>query len=321
MGSQSEGINQNNLAAMLTAIGKATGMGFAAIVQLTNNRNILYLVKDDIQLGLLPGDEMVGEAGFASYLATPIVKKDGQVFGSLCVIDSKPVAHNKTAITHMLELFAALIAYHLQEQHELELAARRDKFIAAMGHDIRNPVAAVLNVAELLLRLPGEERVQKMGTIIQRSTNRMKGLIENMLDFARGHLGNGIKLEWSEEPLAESFTKLVEELRASSPSYQIEFAINLETTFSCDGRRMVQLLSNLISNAIRHGIDGEPVQVQVSADAKEFLMRITSKGEKIDVDLLSLDLYVASQIAEAHQGQLEVTSTDEFICFTFKMPI
>lgn len=370
---------------LLEVVCKMTGMGFAAIARVTEDRWVACAVRDEIEFGLLPGGELKVDTtlcheirqhknpivishvakdslyahhhtpqmyGLQSYISIPIITKSGQFFGTLCAIDPNPADLNKVEIINMFGLFAELIAFHLRALEELankeqqlieakNTAELRDKFIAILGHDLRNPVAAVLNVAELLLRMPVEDRVKKMATIVHRSTNRMSGLIENILDFARGHLGNGIKLELSEnEPLEEIFSQIVEELRTVSPDYKIEIVFNLRKTFSCDGKRMAQLLSNLLSNALTHGKTGEHVQVLAQADEEGFLLSVTNKGDKIEKQImdklfqpfyrgdieptqqgLGLGLYIASEIAKAHKGTLEVNSSVAFTCFTFKMKI
>ncbi|HTN00156.1 MAG TPA: HAMP domain-containing sensor histidine kinase [Pedobacter sp.] len=356
------------VASMLEVICKVTGMGFAAIARITEDRWIACSIRDEINFGLLPGDELDVKTIFSheipqhnqvivvgqepqSYISIPIFTKKGQFFGTLCAIGSAPSSINKAEIIGMFELFADLISFHLHTQEDAAIkeqqlieakntAELRDKVIAILGHDLRNPVAAILNVAELLLRLPVEERVKKMATIIQRSTNRMKELIENMLDFARGHLGNGIKLDLCEEPLEEILLQIVEDYLAVSPAYKIEISLDLKQTFSCDGKRIAQLLGNLLSNALTYGKSGEPVQVLVYTNENQFVLSVTNKGNKItdkirsalfqpfyrgDIEPseqgLGLGLYIASEIAKAHHGKLDVTSSDEFTCFTFTMPI
>jgi len=290
--------------------------------------------------------------GLQSYISIPIVTKDGAFFGTLCAIDSKPAQINKVEIISMFKLFAELIAFHLQAKQELankeaeileakKTAELRDKFIAILGHDLRNPVGAVLNVAELLLRMPTDDRVKKMAGIVKSSTQRMRILIENILDFARGHLGEGIQVYLSdEEPLEEMLLQIVEELRLVSPDYRIETDFKLMRSFSCDGKRIAQLLSNILSNALTHGEKGELVKVVAHTQADEFLLSVTNKGKQIDARIvdrlfqpfyqgdieptrqgLGLGLYIASEIAKAHKGKLEVYSTEELTCFTFKMNI
>jgi signal transduction histidine kinase len=312
---------------LLEVVCRTTGMGFAAIARVTEDRWVACAVRDEIQFGLLPGGELKVETtlcheirqhkmpividhvakdavyanhhtpktyGLQSYISIPITTKGGQFFGTLCAIDPNPADINKAEIINMFVLFADLIAFHLHAIEELaqkeaqlieakKTAELRDKFIAILGHDLRNPVGAILNVSELILRLPVEDRVKRMATIVQTSTQRMRILIENMLDFARGHLGEGIKLQLStDEPLEEMLLHIVEELKLVSPESKIETKFTFEQTFNCDGKRLAQLFSNLLSNALAHGKKEATVQVVASAKVDEFILSVTNEGDKID---------------------------------------
>lgn len=288
--------------------------------------------------------------GLQSYISLPIITKGGQFFGTLCAIDPHPTSIDRPEIINMFSLFADLIAFHLYTDEQLKLKDKqlkeerkitmlRDKFIAILGHDLRNPVGAVLNVAELLLRMPVEDRVKRMAVIIQNSTYRMKALIENILDFARGHLGEGIKLKLSaDETLAELLMQVVTELRLVSPTHVIITSFDIKQPFNCDPRRIAQLLGNLLSNAIIHGKKDEAIEVDVISDADEFFLSVSNKGDKISERVmnrlfqpfyrgvlepkqqgLGLGLYIAAEIAKAHHGKLEVHSTTEKTSFTLKI--
>lgn len=100
--------------------------------------------------------------GFKSYISLPIIRKDGSFFGTLCAIDPKPAQLNNPETIGMFRLYADLIAFHLQAveqiqiaeerlKEELKVAELREQFIAILGHDLRNPVGAIANCAQLLL--------------------------------------------------------------------------------------------------------------------------------------------------------------------------
>jgi hypothetical protein len=263
--------------------------------------------------------------------------KDGSFFGTLCAIDPRPAKVNTPETIGMFTLFAELIAFHLNAieqlaisesnlQEERKTAELRDQFIAILGHDLRNPVGAVLNVAQLLLRMPLDERVKRLATIVQDSTYRIKGLIDNILDFASGRLGGGIVLTRNDnEPLQDILTQVITELNVIWPERIIETRFNLTEPVNCDGRRIAQLFSNLLGNALTHGKADAPVTVKAASTAGEFILAISNSGNKIPdavVDrLFQPFLYIASAIARAHGGTLTVCSTDEETCFTLQMPV
>jgi signal transduction histidine kinase len=289
--------------------------------------------------------------GFQSYISIPIYLKTGEFFGTLCAIDPKPAELNSTATINMFKLFTDLISFHinavqqlkvaesslLEERHTAEL---REQFIAILGHDLRNPVGAVLNVAQMLLRMPLDERVKRLANILQDSSYRMKALIENILDFARGRLGEGIILcRTDNEPIEKLLNQVIIELQVIWPDKTIQTNFNLNAPVNCDCKRISQLLSNILGNALTHGKKDMPVLVDVFSDEKEFKIAVTNAGRKIPEEIMSrlfhpfsrgevepnqqglgLGLYIASEIARAHDGTLTVRSNDQETTFTFSMP-
>jgi signal transduction histidine kinase len=289
--------------------------------------------------------------GFQSYISMPIMLKDGSFFGTLCAIDPRPARLNNPETIGMFKLFAELIAFHLDAierlntselnlQEERKTAELRDQFIAILGHDLRNPVGAVSNVAQLLLRMPVDERVKRLATIIQDSSFRMKGLIDNMLDFASGKLGGGITLNRNtNEPLEEILMQVLTELKVIWPDRTINAQFNLDEPVNCDGKRIAQLFSNLLSNALTHGQKDAPVSITAVSTKQAFILAVNNAGNKIPDKMvenlfqpfsrgeadsskqgLGLGLFIASEIANAHGGTLTVCSTDENTCFTLQIP-
>ena len=290
--------------------------------------------------------------GFQSYISFPIMLKDGRFFGTLCAIDPHPALLKNTQVTGMFRLFAELIAFHLDAQDRLALselrlseerrtAELREQFIAILGHDLGNPVGAVLNVAQMLLRIPGDERVKRLANILQNSSYRMKALIENILDFARGRLGEGIILNRSDDPhVEEALKQVITELEIIWPDKIIHSNFNITGYINCDVKRLSQVVSNLLGNALIHGKKDSPVTMnaisagtgftiqvinegdQIPAAVREKLFRPFSRGEVVpNQQGLGLGLYIASEIARAHSGTLTVTSDDNETVFTFTIPL
>lgn len=288
--------------------------------------------------------------GFQSYISLPIYRKDGTFFGTLCAIDPNPAMLNNPETIEMFSLFADLISFHLNvveevAQVELELAEEkrtselREQFIAILGHDLRNPLGAISNSAQMMLRLPLNDLHTKLAHIVKNSSYRMNGLIENLLDFARGRLGEGIVLEKERHENIDLVLKeVVSELQTVWPEREIYLSTNLRKPIHCDSRRIAQLFSNLLGNALTHGDKAFPVHVQAESLNDSFTLSVTNKGEKIpesvqehlfqpfsrgkisqDKEGLGLGLYIASEIAIAHQGRLLVNSDEENTCFTLHL--
>ncbi len=370
---------------LLDVVCRTTGMGFAAIARVTEDRWVTCSTRDQIAFGLKPGDELKVETTlcndirqskdiividhvdkddiyckhptpamykFQSYISVPIIKKDGSFFGTLCSIDPKPAKVNRPEITGMFELFAELISFHLNAieeledteaklKHELETSELREQFIAILGHDLKNPVGTTRMSAELLLKMNLDERATKYAGIIKSTSFRMEGLIDNLLDFARGRLGEGIQLkkEINNKLLLESVEQVIKEIQAMAPESQLDVNIQLDYEVNCDRERVAQLFSNLLGNAITHGAPDKPIQVEIVSTKNMFSLAVKNQGEKIpQVAMdhlfqpfyrqnlsshkqgLGLGLYISSEIANAHGGQMNVASSAQETVFTFIMP-
>ena len=204
--------------------------------------------------------------GFQSYISVPILLPNGSFFGTLCAIDPKPRMLNTPEVIGMFKLFAELIAFHLDANTRLatteatllrqgEQAELREQFIAVLGHDLRNPLMAISAGVTMLIRRP--ERAAAISASIQQSVSRMAGLINNVLDFARGRLGGGLSLHRdASDALQQTLTQIIDEMRTSYPGRSVEAAFALEEPVYCDRDRLAQLFSNLLGNAMTHGAPG-----------------------------------------------------------------
>jgi len=288
--------------------------------------------------------------GFQSYISMPIFRKDGSFFGTLCAIDSRPHHLRKPETIGMFKLFAELVAFHLEAGERLAateadlLGERRsselrEQFIAVLGHDLRNPLASVDAGARLLQKTPLNDKAVAIVAMIQNSVRRMSGLIDNVLDLARGRLGGGIMLNRTTQPLAAALDQVIAELRTIHPERRIDVALSLDEPVNCDRIRGAQLFSNLLGNALTYGTPDQPVRVHAAATRDLFALSVSNAGEQIPATALDrlfqpfargdvrpnqqglgLGLYIASEIAKAHGGRIDVTSTPAETCFTFRMP-
>jgi signal transduction histidine kinase len=288
--------------------------------------------------------------GFQSYISIPIKRKDGSFFGTLCSIDPNPNKLNTPETIGMFTLFADLISQHLANLDDLtETAAQlieerktaelREQFIAILGHDLRNPISAVSNVSQLLMRMPLDERVMRLANILKDASFRMKGLIDNVMDFASGRMGGGIVLVKDGNDIEKTVQQVIEELSVIYPESKFETSFNLNDAVNHDGKRIAQYVSNILANALVHGKKNEPVKIAATSNNGLFTLTVTNNGPKIpDTAMerlfqpfargqakkgqqgLGLGLYIASQIANAHNGNIEVLSTGEETSFTLRMP-
>ncbi|EKT4450264.1 GAF domain-containing sensor histidine kinase [Pseudomonas putida] len=359
---------------ILNMVKHVTGMRFAAIARVTETKWVACAVDDSIDFGLMPGGELVLETticheirqhhkpvifkhasehpvysahhtprtyGLESYVSIPIIRTNGDFFGTLCAIDEVPARFDEDAVCKTLTLFAQLIAVQLDvladlEAKTIELANAaetgivREQFIAVLGHDLRSPLSAIRMSADLLeAKLPAG-REQQLAIAIRQSSQRMNHLIEDVLDFSRAKLGGGIPVKRTlVDNLGDVFTAVINEIMMSHPNVTIRQEVVISPGVFCDAGRMGQLLSNLLGNAVAHGARDCPIDVSASMQENHIVLSVMNHGPEIpDVLLpllfqpfkraaggrgegLGLGLYIASQIVAGHNGTLSVTSTPE----------
>ena len=134
----------------------------------------------------------------------------------------------------------------------LQISSFREQFIAVLGHDLRNPLGAILAGASLLSSSDLESGNAKVVEVIARSAKRMSGMINNVMDFARTRLGGGIFLNFEAVSLSDLLDQVVDELVVAWPTKIIKRNYQFTGTVILDPVRISQLLSNLLANAITH---------------------------------------------------------------------
>lgn len=294
--------------------------------------------------------------GFRSYVSVPIRLSDGTPFGTLCALDPEPSRVRERGVPELFRLFADLIASRVEsdlrvERSETALADERERsrlheeLIAVLGHDLRNPLASIDANAQLIDAIATDESTREPANTILRSVHRMAELIANLLDFARGRLGDGLELERrASDGLDDQLLQVIDELRVAHPDHRIDTRIDVDDAFLCDPDRVAQLLSNLVGNALLHGSAEQPIEIDARSDAESFRLSVSNGGEPIpepvraqlfqpfrrsngvDSDRgalagLGLGLHIAHEIALAHGGTLSVDSDERRTRFLFSMPI
>jgi two-component system, sensor histidine kinase and response regulator len=219
-----------------------------------------------------------------------------------------------------------------EAQRAEEASRLKDKYIGILGHDLRNPLSAIANSAQLLLRADDlHEKHKKSAARVLRAATRMSDMISDVLDFTRGHLGGGIPVEPTEGNLAEICHRVVDETKAINPQREIIFNATGDLSGRWDRPRLEQVISNLLGNAVRHG-EGK-IEVDAVGEDAEIALKVRNHGRPIPADQiptifepfrrvsngpegLGLGLYIVKEIVRAHGGTIEVrSSADEGTTF------
>jgi len=288
-----------------------------------------------------------------SYVSVPIVLPNGRYFGNLCAIDPAPAKVADPKILKMFTRFAALIGMlldsemaRLADQSALRGAHAdnevREQFIAILGHDLRNPLQAIYSAGVLLEKKISDPALQGVASRIRVSVKRMSCLINDLLDFARARLGEGMGVRVEEvEDIDAGLNAVVREFQDGQPERQILANISVTRKVRCDLGRVQQVASNLIGNALKHGAAEGTVKVSAQAEESDLVLNVWNAGEPISPENLDkicepfwrhsstgnreglgLGLYICSEIVRAHGGTLSVTSSQESgTSFTARLPL
>jgi signal transduction histidine kinase len=220
----------------------------------------------------------------------------------------------------------------------------REIFLGILGHDLRNPLNAMLLSAQSLAEISEGESAMLASQIVG-SGEAMARLLADFLDFTGSRLGRGIAIKRAPVDLAMLCREVVEESRTGLPSDRIRLELTGNLAGEWDAGRLRQVLSNLIGNATQHGSDATPIFVSVAGQPTEVVLRVQNAGEPIaETDLptifdplvqgptseskpgrrsgsMGLGLYIAREVVNAHGGTISVTSNAmEGTVFTVSLP-
>ena len=206
----------------------------------------------------------------------------------------------------------------------------QERFLAILGHDLRNPLAAIDMGAGILRQSISEPASVRILDRMQSSSSRMTRMIEQILDLTRSRLAGGLEMVLEPVDLRVTLTRIVDEMRSAFPTHAISLDCPpLEGTWDRD--RLEQVFSNLIGNAIVHGDANAPVGVRATADMNQVQVAVHNEGPPIPLELqktlfnpfrrgerdsrtaktegLGLGLYISQEIVRGHGGDIDIEST------------
>ncbi len=224
------------------------------------------------------------------------------------------------------------------------VAAFQEQMLGIVGHDLRNPLNAIVTGADLILEHARDlPRIQSVVVRVQSSSRRMTSIVNQLLDVTRARLGGGIPLALGQVVLGTLAQSVIDELMASYPA--ANFELTAEPIHGVwDPDRLAQVISNLVGNAAQYGAVGAPIRVAIGAEGETAVLTVTNalREGPIPADRLAqlfepyrrgegsaashraglgLGLYIAHEVVRAHKGQLSATSTPEGTTFRVELPL
>lgn len=232
-------------------------------------------------------------------------------------------------------------AQHQHNQEQLALARDFERSILAIvSHDIRDPLGTILFAARRLRDIADPTGVaKKHADIVERGVHRIQHIVGDLLDLARERQGAGIPIQPKPANLRAVCRQIIDELGTIARDREIMFDCEVDGAGAWDEHRVLQAISNLASNAVRHGTPGSPVRMRLTGDAKHVAVEVHNRGtipsevlprifepfrsgrhNTSRGDGLGLGLFIAKAIARAHGGSLEVDSSNDATVFRFVVP-
>jgi signal transduction histidine kinase len=210
----------------------------------------------------------------------------------------------------------------------------RNLFLGMLGHDMRTPLNAIVATAAHLAALNAGGQVSAAAERLIRSGGSMRALLDDLVDFNRTQLGLGIKIAPTDIDLKDELADELEQLRRAHADRPLELSVAGDVAGCWDGRRLKQVLRNLVSNAIDYGHRDAPVRVMLTGADTEVRLEVANQGPCIDPSIqkqlfnplrrglapdavrehpdgLGLGLFIVHAIVTAHGGSVELRSSGE----------
>lgn len=283
-----------------------------------------------------------------SYMIIPL-RARGHTLGAVTFVSSasgRRYGPNDLALAEDLCVRASLAIDNARLFGESRRATRaREDLLAVVSHDLKNPLGVVQLASALLMRgaqgKPGTEQVQKQAGRIQAAAERMARLISDLLDWGRIEAG-GLPLEPSEQEVASLVMEAMESVRPLAEARGLRVAAELpddSIQVKCDRTRVLQVLGNLLGNAVKFTPDGGQLTVGARLQQGEVRLWVRDTGSGIKPEALphvferywqakdaesrgtGLGLYIAKGIVEAHGGRIWAQSEwGQGSTFSFTLP-
>ena len=223
------------------------------------------------------------------------------------------------------------------QSYSTKINEARNVIIGILAHDLRNPIHSVMLGTRYLLQSKStDSNGIKAVARMQRAASRMSELVSNLLDYARTSLGDSIPVVPEPTMMNAICSRAIEEVESAYPGRDITLVCAQDVEGSWDSSRIIQLLTNLLINALQHGDASGVVSMSVSTGVNSVVIDVYNAGEPISPGTLGtlfdplyrrarvgehthtagssglgLGLFIASQIARSHGGDIKVVSTRE----------
>lgn len=255
------------------------------------------------------------------------------------LVSSAPV-RTDGVISGAVVLFVDLTERRQLEDELRRMVAFRERLMGIVGHDLRSPLYAITLANQLVLAHEDAPAWARTSAVrVKRSADRMSRMVSDLLDFTRIQAHSTLPIEPKRVDLCELVRDTVDELSIAHPG-RISLRLECGRSYGLwDADRLVQVVTNLVNNAIEHGSASAPIEVAVHDEPDQVKLQVTNQGESIPPELmpqlfdpfrraggearaggLGLGLFIVSEVARAHGGSVQGASKDGATTFTVTLP-
>jgi signal transduction histidine kinase len=224
-----------------------------------------------------------------------------------------------------------------------EVDRGRNLFLGVLGHELRSPLNAIQMTASYLAQVRADVVISKAAKRLVGSGARMKALLDDLLEYSRTTLALGIPIKPQNADLAAVCAEVLDEIKAADPGCSVELQMRGDLHGVWDPRRLQQVLSNLVMNALTYRTPQTPVRVEVAGSTDYVALDVKNRGAPLSPAALvsmfeplkrgaasdqstggethlGLGLFVAREIVRAHGGEIQVRSLDGETIFAVRIP-
>jgi len=253
---------------------------------------------------------VTADGGLRFYAGAVLRTREGVPLGTLCVLDKKP---RPEGLTEEQQFMLTTMAHQVMSQIELRQALaeqealnealrradqRKDEFLAMLAHELRNPLAPIVSAATMLSNFELQpSMVQRAADIIARQAGHMTSLIDDLLDVSRVTRGK-VELEFVELDLKDVLADAIEQVRPLIEKHGHRLVLESMPTpllVVGDRKRLVQVMTNLLSNAAKYTLEGGRIEVRMSTRGALIDVAIRDDGIGMSPELIASAFDLFSQ--------------------------
>jgi PAS domain S-box-containing protein len=295
---------------------------------------------------------LISKLGPKSYIAVPVVVRN-HIIGSITLLITADRSNFDQDDLQAADELARRVSLALENAQLYEASqkaiALRDEFISIASHELKTPITSMklqLQLAEKMMHMDSHSEVhinylKDVLNLSYKQLNRINVLVDDMLDVTRISSGK-LQIKIHEHNISELVRKTLLQLNFEIENlpYLLSVEIQRNVYAECDPYRIEQVLTNLLTNAVKYG-EGQPIELKLQKNNYEVTLSVTDHGPGIPeedqerifkrferavslrhISGLGLGLYISRQIMEQHKGSLAVKSKlNEGSTFCLKFPI